>query len=222
MKRKFKVEDKVKNVKNLSGFEKDDKYVGKIGIIIYDDHTSTPYEVKFNNGKVIWFKDSELELVKEENQEYVTRAEFEENKKSINKSIEENKETGRERYNEEYWYINDYGEKCSSYECFMTADDYRYKTGNYYLTYEECLRAKEIQDILNKYSYRFSTEELENSNVKKYEIFADIDDKKIKIHQMYYCLSTNFKFNNQEDCQKAIDEIGYDDYLQYCVRGNIK
>src|SRR5574344_1683226 len=99
MKRKFKVEDKVKNVKNLSGFEKDDKYVGKIGIIIYDDHTSTPYEVKFNNGKVIWFKDSELELVKEENQEYVTKAEFEEFKKSIQetKPIEKQEEKPKDR-----------------------------------------------------------------------------------------------------------------------------
>lgn len=182
-----------------------------------------------------WYNTSELTLIpkednkevksntEEEKEEYVTKIEFEEFKKSI-QPIEKQEEKPKDRADKDqrYWYIDDSGEICSTCDCIITADDYRYKTGNYYLTYEECERAKEIQDILNKYSYKFSTEELENTNVEKYYIFADTYAKELKINSYATLIASPRLFKTEEDCQKAINEIGYEDYLHYCVRGNIK
>lgn len=201
--------------------------------IFHDGFSATKNIYGKDKGKdnhCFWCIDEELKLVKEdkkklikENQGYVTREEFEEFKKSI-QPIEKQEEKPKDRADKDqkYWYLDEMNVISSHIDIYDDIDNYYYKTGNYYLTEEECKRAKEIQDILLKYSYNFSIEELLNNNVSKYEIYVDIDDKILRISNSAYYLSTLRLFKTTEDCQKALDEIGYEDFIKYCVKGNIK
>lgn len=234
MERKFKVGDKVKNIRNIFDGKLCDTYIGLVGTINEIDDSDLPYHVKFENGQHDWFEDDELELVKEE---YVTKAEFEEFKKLIqnNQPIDtqsdtqsdtqlstEEKPKDRVEKGQRYWFVDYEGKVDFNSDVYDKIDEYRYKIGNYYLTEEEVKRALEILNILNKYSYDFTKEELEDIDIQKHYILFNVNDKNLIADYSCYCLGSTCLFETEEDCQHAIDEIGYDDYIKYCVMGGIK
>lgn len=244
MKRTFKVGDRVKIRKDLGlneGCNNAGHYIstdmlyykGKEAIITRISESNfgsfredIKYFIDIDNGVWAW-SDEMLEQVKsntEKKEEYVTKAEFEEFKKSINKLIEKNddkKETDRAKVGSNYYYIDSCGGVCVRIDYYDDVDNCHYKMGNYYLTEEECQRAKEIKDILNKYSYNFSTKELEDTNItKKYYLL--VYNHLLTYNPSLYGICATRLFKNEEDCQQVIKEIGYQDYIKYCVRGGIK
>ena len=126
------------------------------------------------------------------------------------------------KYDELYWYIDSNGEVdwCSWDDDEI--DTFRYANHNIYKTEEEADRALEIRNILNKYSYDFTREELEDENLVKCSILVHPASRKLQINKNFSYFYGTRLFKTQEDCQKAIDEIGYEDYITYCIMGNIK
>ena len=230
MERKFKVGYRVKNIRNISDLKSCDTFIGLVGTINEIDDSDLPYYVKFENGQQNWFEDDELELVKEDEKEdkYVTKAEFEEFKKSImaqgEKQItnKEEKLKDRAEKGQRYWFVDYEGKVDFNSDVYDKIDDYRYKVGNYYLTEKEAKRALEIQDILIKYSYNFSLEELEDCDTNLHYISANPNGKRLSADSFISFMESPRLFETEEDCQHAIDEIGYDDYIKYCVMGGIK
>lgn len=114
-----------------------------------------------------------------------------------------------------YYYITLCGAVSSSPDYCDETDNYLYAIGNYYLTKEEAKRALEIQNILSKYKYKFSKEELEDIHTDKWYIYIDTQDKLLKTVRSVICLPSNILFKNKEFAQKAINEIGYADYVHF-------
>jgi len=57
---KFKVGDRVKIIKNINGGTKDNKYIGKVGIIVKKArHDVQPYDIRLQNGDLLeaWAED---------------------------------------------------------------------------------------------------------------------------------------------------------------------
>ena len=260
MERKFKVGDRVKNIRNISGFESYNISIGLVGTINeIDDSNLLPYNIKFENGQHGWLEDDELELVKEEKPSikedirsfddlkimlgdkfeqtlYQSNidclkliADLEKENKILKSNVLNNdkvvnkvNDKDRAEKGQTYWFLYTSGSIACSVDFYDNSDNYRYKMGNYYLNKEECKRAKEIQDILIKYSYNFTKEELEDCDTNLHYISANPNGKRLSADSFISFMESPRLFEAEEDCQHAIDEIGYSDYIKYCVIGGIK
>ena len=137
-----------------------------------------------------------------------------------NESKEENKKRNkrwRACVGGDYCFIDNGGEIAVTYESRDEADNYRYKTRNYFKTKKE---AKEYQKVINTYYDLMDLAEELNNGEKidwndnqqcKYTIFYDFEDNFLKRTNAYvckefgqiYCLDGDF-------VEKAIEKIGED------------
>lgn len=141
-------------------------------------------------------------------QSKVEKLENENKNKNINKRW-------RAEVGEKYYFLDEIGNIYLDIDGYWEADNYRYKTRNYFKTEEE---AQEYADVkLTYYDLMDLAEELNNGekidwnnlNQTKYYIYIDYDDKEITqaVHHYYkgigqiYCLNINFK-------REAIERIG--------------
>ena len=135
-----------------------------------------------------------------------------------NESKEEKKgKRWRARINNPYFYVDDFGEVDGCHEYNEYGDNYRYKTRNYFATYEE---AEEYKEVMNTYYDLMDLAEELNNGEKidwndnqqcKYTIFYDFEDNFLNRNNAYvckelgqiYCLDGDF-------LKKAIKKIGED------------
>lgn len=135
-----------------------------------------------------------------------------------NESKEEKKgKRWRARINNPYFYVDDFGEVDGCHEYNEYGDNYRYKTRNYFATYEE---AEEYKEVMNTYYDLMDLAEELNNGEKidwndnqqcKYTIYyrfkCDTLDDGIayvcKEFGQIYCLDEDF-------LEKAIEKIGKD------------
>ena len=123
----------------------------------------------------------------------------------------------RARINNPYFYVDDFGEVDGCHEYNEYGDNYRYKTRNYFATYEE---AEEYKEVMNTYYDLMDLAEELNNGEKidwndnqqcKYTIYyrfkCDTLDDGIayvcKEFGQIYCLDEDF-------LEKAIKKIGKD------------
>ena len=135
-----------------------------------------------------------------------------------NESKEEKKgKRWRAEINDTYFYIDDTGYSDYSHEDKEYADDFRYKTRNYFKSEEE---AEEYREVMNTYYDLMDLAEELNNGEKidwndnqqcKYTIFYDFEDNFLNRNNAYvckefgqiYCLDGDF-------VEKAIEKIGED------------
>ena len=240
MERKFKVGDRVNNYRYGDGTiigigESEAPYFVEFDKENYYLHSGSGLvDVKYGKSKgkgnrCWWCNNDGITLIPKtsiKEEEYVTKKEFEEFKKSIqnNQPIANKEEKPKDRVEkgQRYWFIDTAGNVSHCEDFYDKLDNYHYKVGNYYLIKEEVKRASEIQNILLKYSYNFTKEELEDINICKHYICINSKMNKLYIASNFAFISGERLFKKHEDCQRAIDEIGYDDYIKHCVMGGIK
>lgn len=134
-----------------------------------------------------------------------------------NESKEEKNKRWRARINDTYFFVDDSGDVVNCREYNEYSDNYRYKTRNYFATYEE---AEEYQEVMNTYYDLMDLAEELNNGEKidwndnqqcKYTIFYDFEDNFLNRNNAYvckefgqiYCLDGDF-------VEKAIEKIGED------------
>lgn len=127
----------------------------------------------------------------------------------------------RARINNPYFYVDDFGEVDGCHEYNEYGDNYRYKTRNYFATYEE---AEEYQEVMNTYYDLMDLAEELNNGEKidwndfdqcKYLISYNNKNKKLEIDNVLkiqdigqiYCLDGDF-------LEKAIEKIGKDKLIK--------
>lgn len=136
---------------------------------------------------------------------------------TIEKLEKEKNKRHRVNLGDVYFFIDDAGYINSIYEDGGNIDDYRYNSGNYYLTKEDCEKAINVKNT--EAELRNLAEELndgeeidwENDEQRKYQLYYYYYKKEIstnmssysKIQGTIYCLDKNFK-------DKAIERIGED------------
>ena len=135
-----------------------------------------------------------------------------------NESKEEKKgKRWRAKINDTYFIVDDSGDVITCLEYNEYGDNYRYKTRNYFATYEE---AKEYKEVMNTYYDLMDLADELNNGEKidwndnqqcKYKIFYDFEDNFLNRTYAYvrkefgqiYCLDEDF-------LEKAIEKIGKD------------
>ena len=133
-----------------------------------------------------------------------------------NQEKEKNKRW-RARINDTYSFVDDSGDVVTCHEYNEYGDNYRYKTRNYFATYEE---AEEYKEVMNTYYDLMGLAEELNNGEKidwndnqqcKYTIYYDFEDNFLNRNNAYvckefgqiYCLDGDF-------LEKAIEKIGKD------------
>lgn len=76
-------------------------------------------------------------------------------------------------------------------------------------------KRREVCHKVEKYSYRFSKEEWENQGIVKSFPYYDYNFKKISIGNCTFFRHKNLYFKSKEDIEKAIDEVGEEDFIKY-------
>ena len=132
--------------------------------------------------------------------------------KELLKTVEAEQGSRRVEVGEIYWFVDDKGQICSTKEEYSYADNYRYESGNYYLSPEDAERAeKQIRlfRILDRFSRQNGwTDELwKERKIAKYYIYFDSFYKNIEINSIY----TNRQvcqvyFTSGSVAQKAIEK----------------
>lgn len=120
-----------------------------------------------------------------------------------------------------YYYINTIGKVSEGVERGNDYCNYHFNTKNYYKTEKKAERALEIFNILRKYAWDDITEEeFKNKQIDKWKI--EEYNGKITCDCCSNYLSNGTLFKTLKDCQSVIYEIGYDDFITYCVLGGIR
>lgn len=119
---------------------------------------------------------------------------------------------------DEYWFIDEFGVIWKSEWTESDHDIKRRNQGNVFLTKEEVKFEKkkcEIYTKVKKYAYEFSKEEWENKNLGKYFPCYDHELKKLFIDINNIFQGGYLYFTSEVDIQKAIDEVGENDFIRY-------
>ena len=123
--------------------------------------------------------------------------------KELLKTVEAEQGSRRVEVGEIYWFVDDKGQICSTKERYSYADNYRYESGNYYLSPEDAERAeKQIRlfRILDRFSRQNGwTDDLwEDLKIAKHCIYFDNNYKKIEINSIY---------TNRQVCQVYFQSV---------------
>ena len=110
-------------------------------------------------------------------------------------------------YGEEYFFLNArlqiYNDNNYEYE----EDKNAIKYNKVFKTYEEAQEYADYLKARKEYSYEFSKEEWENTNIYKYYIYYDFDDKVFYIGSAEYCGRIGITyFKTHEKAQEFLDK----------------
>ena len=109
-------------------------------------------------------------------------------------------------YGEEYFFLNArlqiYNDNNYEYE----EDKNAIKYNKVFKTYKEAQEYADYLKAKKEYSYEFSKEEWENTNIYKYYIYYDFDDKAFYIGSAEYCGRIGTYFKTAEKAQEFIDK----------------
>lgn len=124
------------------------------------------------------------------------------------------KTVGDLKYEDNYYWINDYGRVYASDWLNIEIDITRRQIGNCFLTREEAefeVERRKVEAILLKYGSR-DFEYSENNNYMYYEH----GESSIEIGHYTSCRDQGtIHFDTEELCQKAIEEAGEDNIKKY-------
>ena len=127
------------------------------------------------------------------------------------KAMEAN-QIGRAKYGRAYWYVDEIGQIVSTTECDTLSDNYRYESGNYYLTSEDAERAEKqirLYRLLDRFSRQNGwTDELwKNSITGKHYIYFDYNYKSIETESVHISRHIcQVYFVSQSVAQQAIEK----------------
>lgn len=136
------------------------------------------------------------------------------------KALENAKNFHRQSKNKPYFFFDGFLNLRSEFEELVDFNEYRYKTGNYFLTEKECEDAARVVSLWLRMK-RFADENNENSvdfnnvDINKYSIYFSFNNRCFEIS-----LSNAYKdafqiyFDSTETAQKAIDEF-HDELMWY-------
>lgn len=119
------------------------------------------------------------------------------------------------KYNENYCFINDYGDITWLQNCDMERDRYIYSHKLVFRTRKECEDYKWFLNKLDEYKTDFTRKEWGNTNIKKYEITICHKDRRIKTGIVYSHQTFNPYFFTKENADKFIEEVGEEHIKKY-------
>ena len=85
---------------------------------------------------------------------------------------------------------------------------------------EEEAKRREVYHVVEKYSYRFSKEEWEDENIDKLKPVYKHNEFKISHSYYKFWQGGELLFKSKEDIQKAIEEVGKEDFIKYYLGVN--
>ena len=80
---------------------------------------------------------------------------------------------------------------------------------------KEEIKRREVCHKVEKYSYKFSKEEWENDDVIKWHAYYNHFIKRIDYSRCHHFQYQQLFFKSKEDIQKAINEVGEEDFIKY-------
>lgn len=135
-------------------------------------------------------------------------------------ALENAKNFHRQSKNKPYFFFDGFLNLRSEFEELVDYNEYRYKTGNYFLTDRECADAARVVSLWLRMK-RFADEHNEGSidfdNRGKTKISICFDKEMRQITMGYYvCVKNAFQiyFDSEETARKAIDEF-HDELMWY-------
>ena len=80
---------------------------------------------------------------------------------------------------------------------------------------QEEIKRREVYHKVEKYSYKFSKGEWKDSDIEKWDVLYNYNSRRIDFVRRgpFQCQRITFKF--KEDIQKAINEVGEEDFIKY-------
>ena len=128
----------------------------------------------------------------------MNRKEYEERIAKLEKELEELKEAEIEddefpKHNEDYWFVDSYGDIVGTQWCGSGVDSYRKTFLRIFRTGEECERYLEIQKAFKEESKNFEPN-WKDCTQDKYFLYYDHDDNSVEIDQHVECQETILYF----------------------------
>lgn len=114
-----------------------------------------------------------------------------------------------------YWFVGDGGEIVSCRNDKVSIDDYRLKNLRCFKTEEEANRYLEIKNYINSKKHDFSLEEWNNENVKKINIYYDIESDYVGIWECNDNPGNETYFISECDCLDIIEKFNKEELLKY-------
>ena len=149
----------------------------------------------------------------------MNKKEYEERIAKLEKELEELKEAEIEddefpKHNEDYWFVDSYGDIVGTQWCGSGVDSYRKTFLRIFRTGEECERYLEIQKAFKEESKKFEPNWKDVSQDKCY-LYYDYDEDSIEIRWAWSNRATTLYFESREVLEELISRFGEEDIKKY-------
>lgn len=149
----------------------------------------------------------------------MNRKEYAERIAKLEKELEELKEAEIEddefpKHNEDYWFVDSYGDIVGTQWCGSGVDSYRKTFLRIFRTGEECERYLEIQKAFKEKSKNFEPN-WKDGNSHKYYLFYDRSDNSIKTGYILTIQIKSLYFESREVLEELISRFGEEDVKKY-------
>lgn len=149
----------------------------------------------------------------------MNRKEYEERIAKIEKELDELKEVEIEddefpKHNENYWFVDSYGDIVGTQWCGSGVDSYRKTFLRIFRTGEECERYLEIQKAFKEEAKKFEPN-WKDDNQDKYYLYYDYNRDNIEIILAWSNRATTLYFESREVLEELISRFGEEDIKKY-------
>lgn len=149
----------------------------------------------------------------------MNRKEYEERIAKIEKELDELKEVEIEddefpKHNENYWFVDSYGDIVGTQWCGSGVDSYRKTFLRIFRTGEECERYLEIQKAFKEKSKNFEPN-WKDVNQDKYYLFYDHAENSVEIGWSPWCVQATLYFESRKVLEELISRFGEEDIKKY-------
>lgn len=149
----------------------------------------------------------------------MNRKEYAERIAKLEKELEELKEAEIEddefpKHNEDYWFVDSYGDIVGTQWCGSGVDSYRKTFLRIFRTGEECERYLEIQKAFKEESKNFEPNWKDGSQ-DKYYLYYDYDRDNIEIILAWSNRAATLYFESREVLEELIARFGEEDIKKY-------
>ena len=149
----------------------------------------------------------------------MNRKEYEERIAKLEKELDELKEVEIEddefpKHNENYWFVDSYGDIVGTQWCGSGVDSYRKTFLRIFRTGEECERYLEIQKAFKEESKNFEPN-WKDGNQTKYCLYYDHDENSFKISGWSIRRQAILYFESREVLEELITRFGEEDIKKY-------
>ena len=149
----------------------------------------------------------------------MNRKEYEERIAKLEKELEELKEAEIEddefpKHNEDYWFVDSYGDIVGTQWCGSGVDSYRKTFLRIFRTGEECKRYLEIQKAFKEKSKNFEPN-WKDDNQDKYYLYYDHGENSVEIGWNPWCWQAVLYFESRKVLEELITRFGEEDIKKY-------